>query len=293
MLTAKKTAIITGGASGMGLAVARALAARGGWDLHLVDMNAGMGAKAAASLSATFHQADVTKYNAQASVFKDAFQKSGRLDFVFANAGIAEKNNFYTRHDTGVDPPPEPDLLVGTILFQAVVSTSHLAMHYFRQSPKDASTDPVLVMTSSCGGIYPSYYSPIYSGAKHGVVGFMRSIAKHLWTDDRIRVNAICPGTVKTNLLTTKEWANFPDEYFTPVEKIVETVLILVDGKDETPTEKTRIDGDAAASAKGGVLWGEAVEISGKNHYFRAVPRWSDKGMQSLMAATDVQELAN
>lgn len=275
----------------MGLAVAQALAARGDWDLHLVDMNPDMGSKAASALSATFHQADVTKYSSLATVFKNVFQKSGRLDFVFANAGIAEKANFYARHNTGILPPPEPDLLVSSVLYDAVVLTSHLALHYFRQSPKDSSTDQSLVMTASCGGIYPSYYSPIYSGAKHGVVGFMRSIAKHFWTDDHIRVNAICPGTVKTNLLTTKEWSNFPDEYFTPVEKIVETVLILVDGKDTTPKEKTRIDGDA--TSKGGVLWGEAVEVSGRNHYFREVPHWSDAGMQAVMKATDTKELDN
>ena len=39
MVPSKKTAIITGGASGMGLAVAQALGARGNWDIHVVDMN--------------------------------------------------------------------------------------------------------------------------------------------------------------------------------------------------------------------------------------------------------------
>ena len=67
-------------------------------------------------------------------------------------------------------------------------------------------------MTASCGGIYPSYYSPTYSAVKHGVVGFMRSIAKHFWLNDKIRVNAICPGVVKTNLLAAKEWGSFPDD---------------------------------------------------------------------------------
>lgn len=274
----------------MGLAVAQALAARGDWDLHLIDLNVETGTKAAASLSASFHQADVTKYSSLAAAFRDAFKGPGRLDFVFANAGIAEQANFYANHDTGSDPPPEPNLLVSNILYNAVVLTSHLALHYFRQSPKDSSTDQSLVMTASCGGIYPSYYSPIYSGAKHGVVGFMRSIAKHLWSDDHIRVNAICPGTVKTNLLTAKEWSNFPDEFFTPVEKIVEVVLMLVDGKDPAPREKTRIDGDTSAE-KGNVLWGEAVEVSGVNHYFRDIPRWSDIGMKTVMKSTDVKEL--
>ncbi|TPX14823.1 uncharacterized protein E0L32_004932 [Thyridium curvatum] len=282
-----KSAIITGGASGMGLAVAQALAARGGWDLHLVDLNAEAGKAAASSLpGATFHQADATKYASLAAAFEAAFKSSGRVDFVFANAGIAERDNFYMRHDTGSGPPPEPDMLVIKICLDAVVTTTYLAQHYFRQSPQDNQS---LVMTASCGGIYPSAYSPMYSAAKHGVVGFMRCVATHFWHKDRIRVNAICPGTVRTNLLSQKEWQNFPAEYFTPVEKIVEAVLILVDGKDDTPAEKTRIDGVEAD--KKGVLWGEAVELSGANHYYRTKPKFSDSGMQAVMAATEMEEM--
>jgi NAD(P)-dependent dehydrogenase (short-subunit alcohol dehydrogenase family) len=286
-----KTAIITGGASGMGLAVAESLAARGGWDLHLIDMNATAGEKVASSLSATFHQCNITQYSALAAVFKKVFETSGRLDFVFANAGIAEKGNFYERHDElGIEPPPEPNLLILNICMDAVVTTTYLALHYFRLTPRDASLDQSLVITASCGGIYPSLYSPIYSAAKHGTVGLMRSIAKHFWTYDKIRVNAICPGVVKTNLLTTKEWANFPNEFFTPVDKIAETVVMLIDGKDDTKQAgTTRIDGERPD--KKGVLWGEAVEISGRNHYYREPNPVSDDGMAAVMKATDIQEL--
>jgi NAD(P)-dependent dehydrogenase (short-subunit alcohol dehydrogenase family) len=150
-------------------------------------------------------------------------------------------------------------------------------------------------MTASCGGIYPSYYSPTYSAAKHGVVGFMRSIAKHFWINDKIRVNSICPGVVKTNLLTAKEWGKCAAQYFTRVEKIVEIVLILIDGKD--PAVGNRIDeveGDVegnASSGKRGVLWGEAVEISGNNHYYRDAPKICDDAMKWVMKAADIEEL--
>jgi len=204
---------------------------------------------------------------------------------VFANAGIAEKTNFYETHDTGIEPPPPISLLVANISLDAVILTSYLALHYFRLSKVDKQ-DKTLIMTASCGGIYPSYYSPTYSAAKHGVVGLMRSIAKSYWTFDKIRVNAICPGVVKTNLLTAKEWENFPEQYFTPVEKIVEGVLILLDGED--PVKNNRID---AVIDKGGVLWGEALEISGMNHYYREAPKVCDDAMQAVMKATDIQEL--
>jgi NAD(P)-dependent dehydrogenase (short-subunit alcohol dehydrogenase family) len=55
----------------------------------------------------------------------------------------------------------------------------------------------------------------------------MRSIAKAFYFNDRVRVNTINPGTVKTNLLDQEAWKQFPDSYFTPVEKIVEVVLMV------------------------------------------------------------------
>lgn len=291
--THRRVALITGGVSGMGFAVAEALSSRGNWDIHLVDLNPN-GATAAASLPATFHQANVTSYNSLASVFKSIFQTTSRIDFVFANAGIAEKTNFYEKHDTGIEPPPEFNLQCVNICLDAVITTSYLALHYFRLSPSGDGVDKTLIMTASCGGIYPSYYSPTYSAAKHGVVGFMRSIAKSFWKHDGIRVNAICPGVVKTNLLTAKEWENFPDEFFTPVKKIVESVLVLLDGVDRvTGNRIDEVEGgkENASAGKDGVLWGEAVEISGENHYYRDTPRVCDDAMRAVMRATDIQEL--
>jgi len=274
----------------MGLAVAQALSKRGSWDIHIIDMNTSAGEAAATSLPATFHYANCTSYPSLSSVFKTVFLSTSRLDFVFANAGIAEKTNFYAHHDTGIEPPPPFDLRVVDICLDSVVLTSYLALHYFRLTKVDG-VDKSLVMTASCGGIYPSYYSPTYSAAKHGIVGLMRSLAKSYWINDKIRVNAICPGVVKTNLLTATEWGSFPEEYFTPVEKIVESVLILVDGKDGTA--ENRIDGEPELlpGGKKNVLWGEAVEISGTNHYYREAPKICDEAMRAVMKATDMPEL--
>ncbi|KAJ6130184.1 hypothetical protein N7512_002964 [Penicillium capsulatum] len=63
------------------------------------------------------------------------FQSRGQLDFVFLNASAVERTNFYAASDIdekqGVVPPPEPDL----ISLRAVIWTTHLARHYFRNSP--------------------------------------------------------------------------------------------------------------------------------------------------------------
>ena len=183
----------------MGLAVAKALAARGGWNIHLLDLNAERVKEAAKEVTgSTFHQTNVTDYDSLAEAFQNVWDKEGRLDFVFANAGIVERFSFYESHPTG-KPPPPPDLTVVDINLKSVINTSWLAQHYFRQSKQSENKN--LVMTASCGGLYPSPASPSYSAAKFGVIGLMRSIAGHYYKQDGVRVNAICPGTVRTNLL--------------------------------------------------------------------------------------------
>lgn len=142
-----------------------------------------------------------------------------RINFVPTNAGIAEHANFYATHDTNPLPPVAGLDLIVDIDLKSVVSTSYLALHYFRKFPD--VKDKCLAMTASCGGLYLSYYSPIYTATKHGVIGLMR-IAQYCWFQNKIRVNAICPSLVRANLLDAKERANFPEGYFMPVEKIVD-----------------------------------------------------------------------
>jgi NAD(P)-dependent dehydrogenase (short-subunit alcohol dehydrogenase family) len=150
----------------MGLAVATALARQGGWHLHLLDLNVERGEEAAKSLgpSTQFHKTNVTSYASLASIFDKVFKSDRRIDLVFANAGIVERDNFYAEHPTD-DPPPEPNQLSIDINLKAVVTTSYLAQHYFRRSPGKGK-GMSLVMTASCGGLYPSPFCPMYSASK-------------------------------------------------------------------------------------------------------------------------------
>ena len=189
MASEKKVALITGGASGMGYAVAEALSSQGDWDIHLLDMTTERGNAAAERLNATFHTVDVNNYESLGGVFKTVFKKTKRLDFVHANAGIVEKGNFYAVHDTGDEPPPPLPSVVIDIDLMSVIHTSYLAQHYFRQSPKDDIGPRSLIVTASCGGLYAIPQSPAYTAAKFGCVGFVRSIAGRMWREDGIRVN--------------------------------------------------------------------------------------------------------
>lgn len=264
----------------MGLAVAEGLLKRGNWSLHLLDVNAERGNEVVTRLgkATTFHKVDVTSYDSLASIFDAVFKKEGKLNFVFANAGIVERWNFYATNTQ--TPPPQPDLLSIDINLKAVINTTYLAQHYFRLAPKGEAKS--LVMTASTGGLYKAPFCSVYTAAKHGVVGLMRSIADHFWMHDGIRVNAICPSTVKTNLLDSSGWSAFPDEYFTPIEKVVETVLMLVDGGNWVDTKGVKVPKEKN--------FGRAVEISQTNHYFREQVPFSDDVLRIVMGATDVNE---
>jgi NAD(P)-dependent dehydrogenase (short-subunit alcohol dehydrogenase family) len=267
-------------ASGIGLTTAAMLAQRPDWEIHLLDLNSEQCKKATSGLGSNAfpHALDVTDYAALGQVFKKIFQRHKRLDFVYANAGIGESNNlFYEPADTGIEPPPLPmqmNAIVGVCL-NAAITTCYLAEHYLRQSPEEARADRLIVITASCGALYPAYGTPVYTATKHGILGFMRSIAPIYYRNDGIRVNAVLPGTVKTNLLTSKQWEQFPSEYFTPVEEIAKAVLILLDGKDP-------VKGDSL-----GFMNGKAVEVNGRNRYWRDQYEYCDAAMKAVMSATD------
>lgn len=281
----------------MGLAVAQYLTqtppANTKWSIHILDVSPERGQAAASSINATFHASDVTSYTSLSKIFQTIFTKERRIDFVFANAGIAEHADFFsekTSESNSADdtPPPEPTGLhaLVDINLKSVISTSSLALHYMRKTP--ANPHKSLIMTASCGGLYPSYYSPIYTATKHGVIGFARAIAPYYFhKGGGIRVNAICPGTVKTNLLSGEEWKQFPESDFTPVEKIAKVVGLLVGGV-ENGEGRGKVGSGEKGDEEVGELWGKAVEVCGEKHYYREQVEFCDESMRRVMGATNV-----
>lgn len=293
MASTRKVAIITGGANGMGLGVATKLSQQGGWDIHIVDLNEKAGKAVVDSLlHTTFHQCDVSSYEALGNVFKTVFNTTNRLDFVFANAGIHESESaltFYTKHDTGLEPPPEPKakLKVVDICLYSVIYTSYLAQHYFRLNAAEV-WNKNLVITASCGSLYKGNSAPFYTAAKHGVLGFIRSIAAKMYVTDNIRVNAICPGAVITNILPAEQWSVFPEHLVVPMSRVSEVVSMFLDGNiaSDVNEEERRIDGPNNKN-NGEPLWGEAVELTPTTWYFREQAKFADEFMKETMDAAN------
>lgn len=151
-------------ASGMGLGVTEALAARGGWQVHILDIKEEEGNKVASSLADVyFHKVDLTKYTELGDAFKKAFVAGdNRLDFVFANAGIIERSSIFDLKSDSIEPPPEISFHPLDVNLIGCINTIHIGRHYMNQSPDKGS----IVVTGSAASIYPSFFSPIYTASK-------------------------------------------------------------------------------------------------------------------------------
>lgn len=149
----------------MGLGVAEALAAKGGWQTHILDLKEDEGQKAASALpNTTFHQVNLTNYSELSNAFKNIFAASGhRLDFVFANAGIVERAGFYEASHTGLDPPPEPDFATFDVNLRACINTVNVARHYMLQSQEKGGA---IVVTASVASFWPTEWAPVYTASK-------------------------------------------------------------------------------------------------------------------------------
>ncbi|KAJ5934251.1 hypothetical protein N7466_003798 [Penicillium verhagenii] len=265
-----KIAIITGGTSGIGLDVAQRLDSTGNWKIHIIGSNKQRGEDAASPLkNTTFHQADVSSYQAQAVVFDKIFAESGRLDLVFANAGIAHPAApFYAKQDeTSIPPQPDVDGVLG-INLDGAIYTSYLAMHYFRRCPPSENGSRHLILTSSIGGLYPCMNAPIYVATKHALVGFTRSMGKKL-REEGVKMNAICPGVVETPLVTPEIKAFFDERIVIPMSEVTDVVMEMMAGKAMVDSQGTTIPGEE--------LYQRAILISGKNHYFVEMPEIYDE----------------
>ncbi|OQU94365.1 hypothetical protein CLAIMM_00726 [Cladophialophora immunda] len=167
MGSSAQVALVTGGASGMGLGVVEDLVQKG-WNVAIVDVDARMGHSAEERLGTQvlFIRANVADYNQQAEAFSQTWAQWGRLDLVLANAGILDRMDITAPgKEMANGAPAKPDTLAVDICLYGVIYAAYLALHYFR---KNANGKGNLVFTSSQGGIYPVAMAPLYGAAKTG-----------------------------------------------------------------------------------------------------------------------------
>jgi meso-butanediol dehydrogenase/(S,S)-butanediol dehydrogenase/diacetyl reductase len=180
-------ALVTGGASGIGRATCRRLAAEGA-RVAVLDLNAKGAEAVAAEIGGIGIGVDVTDADALKTAVDDAAAQLGGLSIVFANAGIGWMAAIG-------DMAPAEWRKVTSVCLDGVFYTVHAAIPHLL-----ANGDGRIVATASISGVRPAEGEAAYAAAKLGVVALMASLA--LEYGPVIRANAVSPGMIATAMTT-------------------------------------------------------------------------------------------
>jgi 2-hydroxycyclohexanecarboxyl-CoA dehydrogenase len=176
-------ALVTGGASGIGAATVRRLAAEGA---HVVvaDLNADGARDVAGEVSGDHVEMDVSDVDS----VRAAVERSGRIDVLVNNAGT-DRFSFFVKTD-----PELWDFVLGVNL-RGVLAVTHAVLPGMQERGGGA-----IVSVASEAGRVGSQGSAVYSAAKAGVIGFTKAIARES-ARFGVRANAVAPGPIETPLL--------------------------------------------------------------------------------------------
>ncbi|GAA4545427.1 SDR family oxidoreductase [Pseudonocardia xishanensis] len=243
-------ALVTGGASGIGAAAARRLAAAGE---HVVIADRAPAEELAAELGGTALVADVTDPAAVAALVARA-EEIGPLRTVLLNAGI-------TAGQSGVE---DIDLagyraIMGVNLDHVIFGTA-AAVPALRRAGGGR-----IVATASLAGIVAMPGDALYTATKHAVVGYVRSAAPTLAAEG-IRINAVCPGFADTPLIAgaRTQFGDFPLLTAEDVADAIDTILdrgepgecwFVQPGREPAPYGFRGVPGPKGAGAPPAVDW--------------------------------------
>ena len=185
-----KIAVITGGASGIGLATARKFTAEGA-TVVIGDLPSSNGPALAAELGGTFAAVDVTDAEQVNAMFALAKSTYGRIDVAFNNAGISPASD-----DSILKTGIEAWDLVQNVNLTSVYLCCKAVLPYMLEQGGGS-----IINTASFVAVMGAATSQIsYTASKGGVLAMTRELGVQ-FAGKGIRVNALCPGPVNTPLL--------------------------------------------------------------------------------------------
>ena len=215
-MTLKKTALVTGSVSGIGLGIAKDLAKQG-YKILISDINLSVAEDVAQSINqsggdALAFKLDVTVQADIDNVIARADEFNNRIDVLVNNAGIQYVSKLE-------EFPADKWQLITNVLLVGPAMMTKAVLPLMR-----ANNFGRIINIGSLHGLVASPYKSAYVAAKHGIIGFSKVIALETGDQD-ITINTICPAYVKTPLVE-KQIADTAKEHDISEEEVVNNIML-------------------------------------------------------------------
>ncbi|KAL4922542.1 hypothetical protein BDW62DRAFT_217359, partial [Aspergillus aurantiobrunneus] len=216
-----KTAIITGGCSGIGWESAQLLAAKGA-SVYVLDLHPpppqehasaeGEGREEGSNQSRIHYRlCNVASWPALRAVFDELAQQTITIDIAIANAGVSEECDYFADTWDAEGKLEEPAYAVVEVNYRAVLNFVKLSLSAFRRSSSSSTTNGSsnsngsggrsIVITTSATAYSPEHSLPVYSATKLALVGLVRALRSSLPHQYGATINAVAPAATITSLL--------------------------------------------------------------------------------------------
>lgn len=230
--TERKVALVTGGAAGLGKAIAQRLASSG-ISVVITDIRPDLGRATAEECHFMFLQQDVRDESQWAEVTNSVEQARGRLDILVNNAGVLGSMTHVDPENTRLDD--------WRTIFAVNVEGVFLGCRAAIPAMRRTGAGSIINM-SSVAGLLASPFATAYGASKAAVRQLTKTVAQHCAQNGlNVRCNSVHPGNVRTQMwdLQAKELAHIRG---VPVESVIE------EGKREIPLGDFTLPEDVAAA---------------------------------------------
>ncbi|CAN5364057.1 3-oxoacyl-[acyl-carrier-protein] reductase [soil metagenome] len=247
-------AVVTGAARGIGLAIARRLAADGS-TVAITDIDERIAAEAAATLASEGLTVwsmglDVRKSNDTDRLAQQVTERHGRLDILINNAGLVRDGAVHKLADADWE-------VVNDVIVRGAFYMCRSCAPLLRAEP-GTGVHRKVVNIASVSGVYGRELSANYCAAKAGLIGLTKALARE-WAPRKVNVNAVAPGFIGGTTLTTPDAEGKAAMKQDFLERMVSQIPIGREGRPEDVAALTAF----LASPDADYITGQVVEIHG------------------------------